>query len=59
MRSDKHTDLKETEMYTHPDTMFSLATDVQRQYLADAEQRRLVRAARRGRRTRKIARHRR
>jgi hypothetical protein len=59
IRSEQNTDLKETEMYTHPDTMYSVATEVQRLYLADAEQRRLVRSARRGRRSRKIARHRR
>lgn len=45
-------------MYSHPETAFQLATEVQRQYLADAEQRRLLTAARRARRrTRRIARH--
>lgn len=46
-------------MYSHPETVFQLATEVQRQYLADAEQRRLLAAARRARRrSRRSIRHR-
>ena len=45
-------------MYNHPETMFVLANEVQRQYLADAEQRRLVATARRARKARRGGRHR-
>jgi hypothetical protein len=57
MRSE-HTDLKEPKMYNHPETMFVLANEVQRQYLADAQQRRFAASARRARKARRRSRHR-
>ena len=44
-------------MYSHPETLFLVSTEVQRQYLADAEQHRMVAAARRLRKSRRSRRN--
>jgi hypothetical protein len=58
MRGDEENrDPKETEMYSHPETLFLVSTEVQRQYLADAEQHRRVATARRLRKSRRSRRN--